>query len=77
MNSNIRTVREIRKAYVDFFLGKNHTEVPSAPLVPKGDAPLLFTSAGMVQFKDYYLSPDNLPFTRAVSVQKCLRAGDL
>jgi len=77
MNSNIRTVREIRKAYVDFFLGKNHTEVPSAPLVPKGDATLLFTSAGMVQFKDYYLSPDNLPFTRAVSVQKCLRAGDL
>ena len=77
MNSNIRTAHEIRKAYVDFFLGKKHTEVSSAPLVPKGDATLLFTSAGMVQFKDYYLSPDDLPYTRAVSVQKCLRAGDL
>ena len=77
MNSNIRTVSDIRKAYVDFFLERNHTEVPSAPLVPKGDATLLFTSAGMVQFKDFYLSPDNLPYTRAVSVQKCLRAGDL
>jgi len=77
MNSNIRTVDEIRKAYVDFFLERNHTEVPSAPLVPKGDATLLFTSAGMVQFKDFYLSPDDLPYTRAVSVQKCLRAGDL
>ena len=77
MNSNIRTVHEIRKAYVEFFLGKKHTEVSSAPLVPKGDATLLFTSAGMVQFKDYYLSPDNLPYKRAVSVQKCLRASDL
>jgi len=77
MNSNIRTAREIRKAYIDFFLEKEHTEVPGAPLVPKGDATLLFTSAGMVQFKDCYLSPENLPYTRAVSVQKCLRAGDL
>ncbi len=77
MNSNIRTVHDIRKAYVDFFLERKHTEVPSAPLVPKGDSTLLFTSAGMVQFKDFYLSPDNLPYKRAVSVQKCLRAGDL
>jgi alanyl-tRNA synthetase len=77
MNSNIRTAHDIRKAYVDFFIKRKHTEVPSAPLVPKGDATLLFTSAGMVQFKDFYLSPDNLPYTRAVSVQKCLRAGDL
>ncbi len=77
MNSNIRTAHDIRKAYLDFFLERKHTEVPSAPLVPKGDATLLFTSAGMVQFKDFYLSPDNLPYTRAVSVQKCLRAGDL
>ena len=77
MNSNIKTAHDIRKAYVDFFLERSHSEVPSAPLVPKGDATLLFTSAGMVQFKDFYLSPDNLPYTRAVSVQKCLRAGDL
>jgi len=77
MNSNIKTAHDIRKAYVDFFLKRKHTEVPGAPLVPKGDATLLFTSAGMVQFKDFYLSPDDLPYTRAVSVQKCLRAGDL
>ncbi|MBN2072018.1 MAG: alanine--tRNA ligase [Candidatus Krumholzibacteriota bacterium] len=77
MNSNVRTAHQIRKAYVDFFLERGHTRVPGAPLVPKGDPTLLFTSAGMVQFKDFYLQPDNLPYTRAVSVQKCLRAGDL
>jgi len=77
MNSDIRTAHDIRKAFLDFFLERKHTEVPSAPLVPKGDATLLFTSAGMVQFKDFYLSPENLPYTRAVSIQKCLRAGDL
>ncbi len=77
MNRKIRTAHEIRRAYVEFFIARGHTEVPSAPLVPKGDPTLLFTSAGMVQFKDFYLQPDNLPYTRAVSVQKCLRAGDL
>ncbi|MCK4538025.1 MAG: alanine--tRNA ligase [Candidatus Krumholzibacteria bacterium] len=77
MNADIRTANEIRRAYVDFFLAKGHTEVPSAPLVPKNDPTLLFTSAGMVQFKDFYLQPENLPYTRAVGVQKCLRAGDL
>jgi len=77
MNSGIRTAHEIRRAYVDFFLKRGHTEVPSAPLVPRGDPTLLFTSAGMVQFKDFYLDPGNLPYRRAVSVQKCLRAGDL
>ena len=53
MNETIRTAEEIRRAYVDFFVERGHTEVPSAPLVPKGDPTLLFTSAGMVQFKDY------------------------
>ena len=77
MNRNIRTAHQIRKAYVDFFLEKGHTSVPGAPLVPKGDPTLLFTSAGMVQFKEFYLQTDNLPYTRAVSVQKCLRASDL
>ncbi|MBN2184059.1 MAG: alanine--tRNA ligase [Candidatus Krumholzibacteriota bacterium] len=77
MNRDIRTADQIRKAYIDFFLEKGHTRVPSAPLVPKDDPTLLFTSAGMVQFKEFYLQPDNLPYTRAVSVQKCLRAGDL
>lgn len=77
VNREVQSAHEIRRAFIDFFKGKDHVEVPSAPLVPKGDPTLLFTSAGMVQFKDYYLQPDNLPYTRAASVQKCLRAGDL
>ncbi len=77
MNETIRSAHEIRRAYIDFFVKRGHTEVPGAPLVPKGDPTLLFTSAGMVQFKEYYLQIDNLPYARAASVQKCLRAGDL
>ena len=77
MNEKIRSAQEIRRAYIDFFLARDHVEMPSAPLVPKGDPTLLFTSAGMVQFKDYYLDTGNLPYNRATSVQKCLRAGDL
>jgi alanyl-tRNA synthetase len=68
---------EIRRAFIDFFVARAHMEVPGSPLVPKGDPTLLFTSAGMVQFKELYLHPLNLPYTRAASVQKCLRAGDL
>jgi alanyl-tRNA synthetase len=67
----------IRREFIDFFVARGHVEVPSAPLVPRGDPTLLFTSAGMVQFKELYQHPVNLPYTRATSVQKCLRAGDL
>lgn len=77
VNPSINSAHEIRRAYIDFFRERGHVEVPGAPLIPKGDPTLLFTSAGMVQFKEYYLRPDNLPYTRATSVQKCLRAGDL
>ena len=77
MNSKIRTAAEIRRAFIDFFVERGHVEVPSAPLVPQGDPTLLFTSAGMVQFKEFYLQTENLPYNRAASVQKCLRAGDL
>jgi len=77
MSNKEWTAHRIRRSFIDFFISKGHTEVPSAPLVPKGDPTLLFTSAGMVQFKDFYLQPENLPYTRATSVQKCLRAGDL
>ncbi len=71
------TSPELRRKFVDFFLGKEHLELPPAPLVPKGDPTLLFTSAGMVQFKEYYTSPPPPGRRRAVTVQKCLRASDL
>jgi len=66
----------LRQAYLDFFIERGHTLVPSAPLVPHDDPTLLFTSAGMVPFKNYYSGVvDPLPFRRAVSCQKCFRAG--
>jgi alanyl-tRNA synthetase len=77
MTNDAWPAHEIRRTFIDFFVARGHTEVPSAPLVPKGDPTLLFTSAGMVQFKELYQHPVNLPYTRATSVQKCLRAGDL
>ncbi len=77
MGGKIRTAHEIRRAYLDFFVERGHTEVPGSSLVPQGDPSLLFTSAGMVQFKDLYQQTDNLPYKRATTVQKCLRAGDL
>ncbi len=65
--------REIRQSFVDFFAERGHRHVPSAPLVPHGDPTLLFTNAGMVQFKNYFLGAETPPAPRAVSVQKCLR----
>jgi alanyl-tRNA synthetase len=64
---------EIRKSFIDFFIGHGHTFVPSASLVPGGDQTLLFTNAGMVQFKDLFLGIDHRPYSRAVNSQKCLR----
>ena len=63
----------IRQSFIDFFKQKGHTYVPSAPLVPGGDQTLLFTNAGMVQFKDVFLGTDKRPYTRAVNSQKCMR----
>ncbi len=71
-----RTSDEVRKLFVDFFTERGHERVPSAPLIPRDDPTLLFTSAGMVQFKPYYLA-ETPPFRRAVSVQRCLRLSDL
>ncbi len=71
-----RAAAELRRAFVDFFVSRGHTSVPSSPLVP-GDPTLLFTTAGMVQFKPYYTASGEVPYTRAVSVQKCLRLTDL
>lgn len=64
---------EIRKSFIDFFVARGHTFVPSASLVPGGDQTLLFTNAGMVQFKDVFLGTDHRPYSRAANSQKCLR----
>ena len=66
---------EIRQKFLDFFASKGHTIVPSSSLVPHEDPTLLFTNAGMNQFKDVFLGFDKRPYTRAVSSQKCVRAG--
>ncbi len=67
------TGAEIRQDFIDFFVEHGHTFVPSSSLVPGGDSTLLFTNAGMVQFKDVFLGTDKRPYTRAVNAQKCLR----
>ncbi len=63
----------IRRSFVEYFVARGHRLHPSAPLVPHGDPTLLFTNAGMVPFKDYFLGAATPPAKRAVSVQKCLR----
>ena len=69
------TSAELRHRFLEFFRGKGHTVVPSSPLVPQNDPTLLFTNAGMVQFKDVFLGRDDRPYTRAASAQRCVRAG--
>jgi alanyl-tRNA synthetase len=67
------TSAEIRQQFLDFFNSKGHTIVPSAPIVVKNDPTLLFTNAGMNQFKDYFLGNKQAPYKRAADTQKCLR----
>jgi alanyl-tRNA synthetase len=64
---------EIREKFLDFFKSKAHVIVPSAPIVTKNDPTLLFTNAGMNQFKDYFLGNKNAPYSRIADTQKCLR----
>ncbi|MDO9237594.1 MAG: alanine--tRNA ligase [Aquabacterium sp.] len=66
---------DIRKTFLEFFQSKGHTIVASSPVVPGDDPTLLFTNAGMNQFKDVFLGFDKRPYTRATSSQKCIRAG--
>ena len=72
MRENI-TGTKIRQDFIDFFEEQGHTFVPSSSLVPGGDSTLLFTNAGMVQFKDVFLGTDKRPYTRATNSQKCMR----
>ncbi len=64
---------QIREGFLDFFRQRGHTVVPSAPLVPRNDPSLMFTNAGMVQFKQVFLGNETRPYRRAVDSQKCLR----
>ena len=66
---------DIRRTFLDFFEQKGHAIVPSSSLVPANDPTLLFTNAGMVQFKDVFLGRETRPYTRAASAQRCVRAG--
>ncbi|MEM9942709.1 MAG: alanine--tRNA ligase [Planctomycetota bacterium] len=68
---------ELRQKYLDFFEGKGHTVCPSDVMVPKWDKSVLFTPAGMNQFKDHFLGKVDLEFTKATTSQKCLRTGDI
>ena len=67
--------REVRKRFIDFFAGKGHLTLPSSSLIPQKDPTLLFTNAGMVQFKSVFLGLEEPPAPRAVTSQKCVRAG--
>ncbi|MCG6966461.1 MAG: alanine--tRNA ligase [Chromatiaceae bacterium] len=71
----MKTSAEIRSAFLDYFASKDHTIVDSSPLVPANDPTLLFTNAGMVQFKDMFLGKEKRSYVRATTSQRCVRAG--
>ncbi len=71
----MKTTAEIRQAFIDFFVERDHREVASSSLVPGNDPTLLFTNAGMVQFKDVFLGAETRGYSRAVTAQRCVRAG--
>lgn len=71
----MKSSAELRQAFLDFFAERGHSVVESSPLVPGNDPTLLFTNAGMVQFKDVFLGRETRPYTRAATSQRCVRAG--
>ena len=73
--SAMQTVNDIRKAFLDYFARHGHRAVASSPLVPRNDPTLMFTNAGMVQFKNVFTGIETRDFVRATTSQKCMRAG--
>jgi len=71
----MQTTNDIRTAFLDYFARNGHEVVPSSPLVPRNDPTLLFTNAGMVQFKNVFTGLEKRPYQRAATAQKCVRAG--
>ena len=71
----MKTTADIRQAFLDYFAERDHRVVPSSALIPANDPTLLFTNAGMVQFKDVFLGSEKRAYTRATSSQRCVRAG--
>jgi alanyl-tRNA synthetase len=74
-NLSMQATNDIRSAFLEYFARHGHEVVPSSPLVPCNDPILLFTNAGMVQFKYFFTGLEKRPYQRAATVQKCVRAG--
>jgi alanyl-tRNA synthetase len=74
-NQSMQTTNDIRTAFLEYFAKNGHEIVPSSPLVPRNDPTLLFTNAGMVQFKNIFTGLEKRPYQRAATAQKCVRAG--
>ena len=71
----MKSLSDIRAAFLDYFASQNHTVLPSSPLVPRNDPTLMFTNAGMVQFKNIFTGQEKRAYSRAATSQKCVRAG--
>src|SRR6188768_2924922 len=71
----MKSLSDVRSGFLQFFNERGHTVAPSSPLVPRNDPTLLFTNAGMVQFKNLFTGAEKRPYSRATTVQKCVRAG--
>ena len=71
----MQTANDIRRLFLDYFKREGHEVVPSSPLVPRNDPTLMFTNAGMVQFKNVFTGQEKRDYVRAATAQKCVRAG--
>src|SRR6202163_2623854 len=71
----MQSVSDIRRTFLEYFRSNGHEVVPSSPLVPRNDPTLMFTNAGMVQFKNVFTGLEQRPYRRAATSQKCVRAG--